>query len=61
MLKSMLIEIMRDLNSEADVTDNPEYIRGQVEMAMSILGYSTDDDFDGDNLRAELYAAVMAL
>lgn len=60
MLKAMLIKIMRDLNGDGDnaAEVNPEYLRGQIEMAMNILGYSTPDDFDGDDLRAELMAAV---
>lgn len=60
MLKAMLIKIMRDLNDNG-TADNPEYLRGQIEMAMNILGYSTPDDLDGDNLYDELLGAVREL
>lgn len=40
MFKKALIEIIRDLNES--VTSNPEYLRGQVELAVSLLGYSDD-------------------
>lgn len=56
MLKATLMRIIRDLNDNTE--DNPEYLRGQVEMAMHLLGYSSPEDFDGDNLRAELMEAL---
>lgn len=59
MLKETIKRIICDLNDDADA--NPEYLRGQVELAMNLLGYSTVEDFDGDNLRAELTRAADGL
>ena len=58
-VKEMLIKIIRDLNDNG-TAGNPEYLRGQIELAMNVLGYSNEDDFDGFALRNSLMAAVTA-
>lgn len=48
MIRHAIEDIIRDLNESQH--SNPEYLRGQVEMAMCLLGYE-DDGYD---LRQEL-------
>ena len=58
-VRDMLIKIIRDLNDNG-AAGNREYLRGQIELAMQILGYSNEADFDGFALRNELMATVTA-
>ena len=44
MLRNTLIEIIRELND--DVSSNPEYLRGQIELISNLLGYSDDGYHD---------------
>jgi hypothetical protein len=48
-LKERIREFIHLLNNGSD---NTEYLRGQVELAMNLLGYEND----GEELRAELEA-----
>lgn len=40
----------------SDVADNPEYLRGQIELICALLGLSTDEC--RDSIRADIIAAL---